>query len=78
MIAIDGKTLRIQIFEKILRVSDSMIVVATKDKRIVIEGEQMCITYLEKNEIIMLGTFKNIQFLDSGDALWNILLFNMK
>ena len=51
MIAIDGKNLRIQIFEKILRVSDEVIIVAFKKQRVIIEGKQMYITYLEKNEI---------------------------
>ena len=62
MIAIDGKNLRIQIFEKILRVSDEVIIVAFKKQRVIIEGKQMYITYLEKNEINIMGEFLNIKF----------------
>ncbi len=67
MIAIDGKNLRIQIFEKILRVSDEVIIVAFKKQRVIIEGKQMYITYLEKNEINIMGEFLNIKFLESGE-----------
>ncbi len=67
MIAIDGKNLRIQIFEKILRVSDEVIIVAFKKQRVIIDGKQMYITYLEKNEINIMGEFLNIKFLESGE-----------
>ena len=67
MIAIDGKNLRMQIFEKIIRVSDEVIIVAFKKQRVIIEGKQMYITYLEKNEINIMGEFLNIKFLESGE-----------
>ena len=73
MIAIDGKNLRIQIFEKILRVSDEVIIVAFKKQRVIIEGKQMYITYLEKNEINIMGEFLNIKFLESGVDYWKNL-----
>ena len=73
MIAIDGKNLRIQIFEKILRVSDEVIIVAFKKQRVIIEGNQMYITYLEKNEINITGEFLNIKFLESGEDYWKNL-----
>lgn len=73
MIAIDGKNLRIQIFEKILRVSDEVIIVAFKKQRVIIEGKQMYITYLEKNEINIMGEFLNIKFLESGEDYWKNL-----
>ena len=61
MIYIDEKQIRIQLFQKILRVSDQCIMVAMKNKKIIIDGYKLCITYLEKTEIIIVGRFKSIQ-----------------
>ena len=55
MIYIDENQIRIQLFQKILRVSDQCIMVAMKNKKIIIDGYKLCITYLEKTEIIIVG-----------------------
>lgn len=69
MIYIDEKQIRIQLFQKILRVSDQCIMVAMKNKKIIIDGYKLCITYLEKTEIIIVGRFKSIQFLEKEGNL---------
>lgn len=69
MIYIDEKQIRIQLFQKILRVSDQCIMVAMKNKKIIIDGYKLCITYLEKTEIIIVGRFKSIQFLEKEEKL---------
>ena len=69
MIYIDEKQIRIQLFQKILRVSDQCIMVAMKNKKIIIDGYKLCITYLEKTEIIIVGRFKSIQFLEIEENL---------
>ena len=66
---IDEKQIRIQLFQKILRVSDQCIMVAMKNKKIIIDGYKLCITYLEKTEIIIVGRFKSIQFLEKEENL---------
>lgn len=63
MIYIEGSQIRIQLFNKILRVSDSCIIVAMKDKKVMIEGYKLCITYLEKTEIIIVGRVNQIKFI---------------
>ena len=69
MIYIDEKQIRIQLFQKILRVSDQCIMVAMKNKKIIIDGYKLCITYLEKTEIIIVRRFKSIQFLEKEENL---------
>lgn len=69
MIYIDENQIRIQLFQKILRVSDQCIIVAMKNKKIIIDGYKLCITYLEKTEIIIVGRFKSIQFLEKEENL---------
>ncbi|CCZ86006.1 sporulation protein YqfC [Firmicutes bacterium CAG:631] len=69
MIYIDENQIRIQLFQKILRVSDQCIMVAMKNKKIIIDGYKLCITYLEKTEIIIVGRFKSIQFLEKEENL---------
>ena len=69
MIYIDEQQIRIQLFQKILRVSDQCIMVAMKNKKIIIDGYKLCITYLEKTEIIIVGRFKSIQFLEKEENL---------
>ena len=40
-----------------------------KNKKIIIDGYKLCITYLEKTEIIIVGRFKSIQFLEKEENL---------
>lgn len=56
------KQIRIQLFQKILRVSDQCIMVAMKNKKIIIDGYKLCITYLEKTEIIIVGDLNPFNF----------------
>ncbi len=69
MIYIEENKIRIQLFQKILRVSDQFIVVAMKNKKIVIDGYKLCITYLEKTEIIIIGVFKSVQFYANEESI---------
>ena len=72
MIYIEENKMRIQKFSKILRVSDHCIIVALKNKKIMIEGIKLCITYLEKTEIIIVGDFILLKFHDIGEMIaWN-------
>lgn len=69
MIYIENNKIRIQLFTKILRVSDNCIIVALNDKKITIFGKRLCITYLEKNEIIILGDLVEIKFLNTEEVI---------
>ncbi len=69
MIYIEENKMRIQKFSKILRVSDHCIIVALKNKKIMIEGIKLCITYLEKTEIIIVGDFILLKFHDIGEMI---------
>ena len=69
MIYIEENKMRIQLFKKILRVSDNCIIVAIKNKKVTIEGYKLCITYLEKTEIIIVGVFEHIKFIQEEEPV---------
>lgn len=69
MIYIEENEIRIQMFTKILRVSDHCIIVALKNKKVFIEGVRLCITYLEKTEIIIVGEIVLLKFHDLGEIV---------
>lgn len=64
MICIDRNLLRIQIFEKIVSLSDKKIVLIVDGRLLIIQGISMVVNFLEKDEMIVCGSFTHLYWED--------------
>lgn len=60
MLYLEENTLRIQVYEKLLRISETQIIVKQDKKILTILGTGMVITFFEKDEIIIHGHFTTL------------------
>lgn len=65
MIYINNKEFTVQGYKKLLKISEDEIVFIIFNKTVVILGNELSITYFEKDEFVVKGIINNIQMYEN-------------